>query len=140
MFSRQAEKQIRQKMYASLNLSIWGYNKMSATDNYITACMNTIKNYFLCPHIDRSGVHSFWPVRLFVRTKYYTGHIFWLLRFGALIFHMSIPCDKTFLLVSSSRSSVRVKYQGHSFRKNGRCGGIGVSQKHLVFFLQTKEP
>ena len=33
-------------------------------------------------------------------------------------------------------SSVKVKYQGHSFqkkkKKTGRCGGIGVSQIHLV--------
>ena len=47
---------------------------------------------------------------------------------------MSIPCDKTFLLVPSSRPSakVKLKYQGHSFRKNCHCGGINVSQTQLV--------
>ena len=57
---------------------------------------------------------------------------------------MSIPCDKTFMLVLSLRSSVRVKvkYQGHSFRKNGHFGGIGVSQTHLVHFcfISTYSP
>ena len=58
-------------------------------------------------------------------------------RLRAFIFHMSIPCDKTFLLVLSSKASikVKVKYQGHSFRKNGHCRGIGVSQTHLVHFV-----
>ena len=48
---------------------------------------------------------------------------------------MSIPCDKTFSLLPSSMScvKVKVKYQGHSFCKNGRCGGIGVSQTHFFF-------
>ena len=34
-------------------------------------------------------------------------------------FQMNIPCDKNFLLVPSSRSSVKVKvkYQGHNFQK-----------------------
>ena len=30
--------------------------------------------------------------------------------------------------VPKSRSSVKVKYQGHSFRKNGRCVDISISQ------------
>ena len=82
----------------------------------------------LCPSIDRSGAYTFWPVRLsarpfvrlFVRKNFYMGHIFSLVRVRAFIFHVSIPCEKTFLLVSSSRSSVKVevKYQGHSFRNN----------------------
>ena len=53
---------------------------------------------------------------------------------------MSIPCDHTFLLVTRSRSSVKVsvKNQGHSFPKNGLWGGgIRVSQTHILFsFLQ----
>ena len=41
---------------------------------------------------------------------------------------------KPFSLVPRSMLSVRVnvKYQGYNFRKNGRCGGIRVSQTHLV--------
>ena len=33
------------------------------------------------------------------------------------IFHMCIPWGKTLSLVPKSRSSVKVKYQGHSFQK-----------------------
>ena len=53
---------------------------------------------------------------------------------------MCIPCDKTFLLVPTSRSSVKVKvnYQGHSFRKNGHCGSISVSQTQLDFSILAK--
>ena len=42
-----------------------------------------------------------------------------LVRVRAFIFHMSIPCDKTFLLVPSSRSSLKVKFsfQGHTLLK-----------------------
>ena len=52
---------------------------------------------------------------------------------GAFLFLIYIPLGKTLSLVSKSASSVKVKYQGHSFRKkkNGR-GGISVSQTHLV--------
>ena len=47
---------------------------------------------------------------------------------------MIIPCDKAFPLVPCSRSSVKVRvgYQGHNFKNNGRCEGVGVSQTHLV--------
>ena len=50
------------------------------------------------------------------------------------IFHIYIPCGTTLYIVPKSRSSVKfkVKYQGHSFGKNGRCGGISVSQLQLV--------
>ena len=64
-----------------------------------------------------------------------------LVRVIALVFHMSIPCEKTFMLVPSSRSSVKVKvrYQDHSFRKNCNCRGISISQTQAVFlpFLIT---
>ena len=45
---------------------------------------------------------------------------------------MSIPCDKTFLLIPSSRSSVKVE-----FSKNGHSGAIHVSQTHLVLFYSS---
>ena len=41
---------------------------------------------------------------------------------GAFIFHIHIPCGKALSLVPKSTSSVKVKYQGHSFQKNGRFG------------------
>ena len=43
----------------------------------------------------------------------------------AFIFHVYIPWGKALSLVLKSRSSVKVKYQGHSFRKNG-CSGAFV--------------
>ena len=48
---------------------------------------------------------------------------------------MSIPCDKTFLLVPSSRSSVKVKvkYQGHSFRTKMAVAGALAFHKHILF-------
>ena len=48
---------------------------------------------------------------------------------------MSISRGRT--LVPNSRSSVKVKvkYQGHSFQKNGHCGGISVSHSLLFLFL-----
>ena len=63
-----------------------------------------------------------------------------MVRLSAFVFHMNIPCDKTFLLVSRTRSSakVKVKHIGHSFRKNGRCRGISVSQTQLVFLCFSR--
>ena len=53
----------------------------------------------------------------------------------AFIFHIYIPWGKTLSLVPKSRSSVKVKvkYQGHSFRKKNEGGGIRVSQTHVVY-------
>ena len=106
----------------------------------------TIQNASLCPHINRSEAYSFWPVCLSVSWSAKTfniGHIFSLVRVMAFVFRMSVPCDKTFLLVPSSRSSVKVKveYEGHRFfflggGGNGCCGGISVSQTHLVSELR----
>ena len=74
---------------------------------------------FLCSGIDRSRAYSFRPVRmsfclsvrpsvrLFVCKNSYIHHIFLSLRVKVLIFHMIILCDKNFLLVTDSRSSVR---------------------------------
>ena len=96
---------------------------------------HTFKNvYFLCPHIDRSGSHTFWSVPLFVCKNFYSGHIFQLVRDRAFIFHMSIPCDKIFLFVPRSRSNIKV-----TIFKNGCCGGIGVSQTHLVCLVYTSQ-
>ena len=53
---------------------------------------------------------------------------------------MSITCDKTILLVPSSRSSVKVKveYKNHNIQKNvGGMGGI-VFYKH-IFFERVKK-
>ena len=56
----------------------------------------------------------------------------------AFIFHICIPWGKTLSLETKSRLSVKVKvkYQGHIFRKNGHCGGISVSQTQLVLSSQ----
>ena len=57
-------------------------------------------------------------------------HIFRLVRVGAFIFQMSITCDKTFLLVLSSRSSVKVKfkYQGQFSEKMAVAGHLDMSK------------
>ena len=56
------------------------------------------------------------------------------------IFHIYIPWFDSLSLVPKSRLSVKVKYQGHSFKKYGRCGGISVSQTQLVYvrFLKSQ--
>ena len=53
-----------------------------------------------------------------------------------LIFGMKAYLINMHLLVLKSRSSakVKVKYEGYISQKNGRFGGIRVSQIHLVFF------
>ena len=53
----------------------------------------------------------------------------------AVIFHIYVHRGKTFSLVTKSRSSVKVIYQGHSFRNNGCCRGISVSQTLLVIYV-----
>ena len=45
---------------------------------------------------------------------------------------MSKPCDKTFLLVQSLGSSVKVEYQGHNLKKNDVAGAL-VFHKHILF-------
>ena len=49
--------------------------------------------------------------------------------------HIYIPWGKSLSFVpkSSVKVKVKVKYQGYSFRKNGRCGDIRVSQTHIFF-------
>ena len=60
-------------------------------------------------------------------------HIFLMVSGRAFIFQMCIPCGKIFSMVSRSRSSVKVKYQSHTFSKNGHYHGVSVSQTHLVW-------
>jgi hypothetical protein len=46
---------------------------------------------FLCPHIERSGANSFWPVRLFVclsAKNFNIDHIFWMVCDREFVFHM----------------------------------------------------
>ena len=103
------------------------------------------QSYFYAPAWIDLGYIVFDPVRLsvhpsvclFVCQNFHIGYIFWLERVRAFIFHMSIPCDKTFLLVPSLRSSVKVKYQGHTFQKTGFAEGNGVLQTHLVFSFES---
>ena len=72
---------------------------------------------------------SFCPFsHLFVRKNFYISHIFLLVTVRAFIFDTIIlPCDKTFLLVTSSMSYVKVKYQGVQF------SGAFVFHKHILF-------
>ena len=79
------------------------------------------------PLIDR-GHNSFWvnlSVHLFVCFS---------AKFGVFLCHMGIPCDKTFLVVPTSRSSVKVKvkYQGDNFQKISVVGAF-MFTKHISF-------
>ena len=109
---------------------------------FIFSTLSLSIHVFMSPQID--FVPSVCPcVRLSVcpekkkKKNIYIGHMFWLVRLRAFIFHMSRPCDKTFMLVPSLRSSmkVKVKYQGHSFRKNGRCGALLLHKHRLSLLL-----
>ena len=44
----------------------------------------------------------------------------------ASVFYMCIPWGNTFSSVPRGRSSVKVKYEAHNFKKNCHCGGIYV--------------
>ena len=48
-----------------------------------------------------------------------------------------IPSGKTFSFIPSSRSSVKVKDQGHIFQKNGRYRGISISHLTLYHTIPT---
>ena len=48
---------------------------------------------------------------------------------------MSMSCDKTFLLVPSSRSSIEVEYQGHNFQKMAVAEAL-VFRKHIMFLIK----
>ena len=50
----------------------------------------------------------------------------------AFILHIYIPWGKTFSLVPKSRSSVKVKYKGHSFEKMAIAGAF-VFHKYILF-------
>ena len=60
--------------------------------------------FFIAPaSIDRG--HTVFGLSFCLSTKnFYIGHSFWMVGDKAIIFHMIIPCDKTFLLVLNSRS------------------------------------
>ena len=75
---------------------------------------------FLCPCIDRPGAYSVWPVRFSGKTFTLAIAFEWYvieLSYFTYIFLGLIP----FFFVAKSKSSVKVKvkYQGHSFQKNG---------------------
>ena len=56
---------------------------------------------------------------------------------------MSIPCNKTFLLAPSSRSSIKVEYKGHNLKKKKAVKGafmIRLSQTNLVMYYFAGEP
>ena len=86
--------------------------------NFIEKTMMSLRGwssaFFLCPLIDWSedivfGLSICLQVCLFVCKNFDIGHIFWLVRVRAFIIHMSLSCDKNFLLVTSSRSSALSK-------------------------------
>ena len=58
---------------------------------------------FSCSCIDRLGAHCFCPICLSAK-NFNIGHNFWMLSDRAFIYHMCIPCGKTFSLVPRSQS------------------------------------
>ena len=57
----------------------------------------------------------------------------------ALYISHEYNCDKTLLFVPSPRSSIKFKYQGHSFRKMAVAGTL-VFYKHSLFSLCPYSP
>ena len=56
----------------------------------------------------------------------------------AFIFYMYIPYGKTLSLVPKSTSSVKVKYQGHSFQKQKMAvAGAFVFHKPMLLYTVT---
>ena len=80
-------------------------------------------------------------VRLFVRMNVYIGPTFGMVSDRAFICHICIPWGKTFSFVPKPRLSVKVKvkYQGHSFRKKMAVAGALVFHKHSLFFVFMSE-
>ena len=97
-----------------------------------------------CPSINRLGHIVFAlsissELYLFVK-KLKIGRNFLMLSDRAFISHTCIPLGKTFIFVSKSMSSVKVKYKGHIFQCNGGGGGTFVIHKHnLVLDLELNQ-
>ena len=87
--------------------------------------MFKICNTIFIPRIDRSGAYSFFPVCLSVcqsvclsiKTRTFSKKL--MVYDGAFMFHMCISCGKnlSLLLRSTSSVQVKVKYQGHIYKK-----------------------
>ena len=92
---------------------------------------------FLCPaSIDQVYI-VFGPsiclsVCSFVWKNFYIGHIFWLVRVRTFKFHISIPCDKSFLLVSRSKSNIKVTIKK---KEKMAVAGALVFHKHILLFM-----
>ena len=70
---------------------------------------------FLCPSI-MDLVHIVFILSVFLsvclqKKPFNIGHDFLMVSDRAFIFHMRIPCGKTFSLVTRSRSSIKVKVE-----------------------------
>ena len=89
-------------------------------------------------HDSRS--RSVFKVILVQNANFNTRHNFWMTWHRTCIFCMWISCDQTLMMLPNSRSSlkVKIKYQGHSFLKNSRCGGIHASQTHFVLLWKSR--
>ena len=80
-------------------------------------------------------MHSYYNFSLSVcqQKTFIIGHKFSMVIDRAFIFHKCIPWGKTF------GTNVKVKYQGHNFKKNGQSRGICVSQTHIVYISLNRQ-
>ena len=85
-----------------MQISLFQVSSFYATGNIVSGASSSTGNIVL-------GASSFWPVCLLlclsvtlsvcVKKNFNLGHNFWTVIGTAFIFHMCIPCDKTFPLV-----------------------------------------
>ena len=80
-------------------------------------CEFIVTRLFCSLQVQSHQSESVFKVILMQNANFNIGHNFWMVWYRVLIFDMWIPCDRTLMIVPSSKSSVKVmvKYQGHSF-------------------------
>ena len=93
--------------------------------------------------IDQGHIHvvfagSVCPFVCLSAKNFKIGHNFRTLSDRAFLFHMCIPCGKTFSLVSRSSVKVKIKYQTREIRKMAIAGTF-VFNKHILFYFTELE-
>ena len=106
--------------------------------------LSDIVNVIFMPPHRQIGAYSFWSVRvsvfsfvrLFASRNFYIGHSFLMVSNRAFIFDICLPLCKPLSLVPKSRSSVKVKYQGHSFLQKMAVAAAFIYHKHNLFLFK----
>ena len=131
-------------MYTNVTARVLGrYSLIFLTCSIILRVFLKLFSRFFCPRIDIPVSYGFCSVCpllcRFVRKRTFdVASNFWMVtdRAYIIMFHMCIPCGKSFSSVPRSKSSVKakVKYEGHNLQKNGRNIGIYISQTFCSIF------